>query len=129
MARKKQSGPTEQELNILSILWKHGPSTVREVNTIMNYEQNVGYTTTLKLLQIMHEKGLVERDESSKTHIYQPANPKEKIQSQIVSRVMDKVFDGSAESFMMRILSTGEVSSEEMSKIKEMIAQQELDEQ
>lgn len=128
MARKKLKGPTEQELTILSILWKRGPSTVREVNTSMNYDQNVGYTTTLKLMQIMFEKGLLQRDESSKTHIYQPANSEEQIQNQIVSHLMDKVFAGSAEKFVMRVLMTHDVSPEELSKIKKMIAEQEKDE-
>ncbi len=128
MARKKLTGPTEQELTILSILWKRGPSTVREINTIMNYDQNVGYTTTLKLMQIMVEKRLLQRDESSKTHIYQPANSEEQIQNQIVSHLMDKVFAGSAEKFVMRILTTHDVSPEELLKIKKMIAEREKDE-
>ena len=121
MARKKQTGPTEKEMAILSILWKRGASTVREVNTIMNHDEDTGYTTTLKLMQIMYEKGLLKRDDSTKTHVYFPANPEEQIQSQVVGNLLDRVFAGSTEKLMMRVLSSQQVTPDELSNLKKMI--------
>jgi BlaI family transcriptional regulator, penicillinase repressor len=121
MSRKKQSIPTQKELTILSILWKRGASTVREVNTVMNHDEDTGYTTTLKLMQIMFDKGLLKRDASAKTHIYFPANSEEQIQSQVVGNLLDRVFAGSPEKLMMRVLSSQQVSAEELSSLKELI--------
>ena len=125
MARTKTSGPTEKELYILSILWKNGPSTVRHVNKIMNRSENTGYTTTLKQMQIMFEKGLLKRDESAKTHIYSQANSEKIIQEKIMSNLVNKVFAGSTEKLVMRALSSKKVSSDELSRIKNLIAQKE----
>ncbi|MBS1687783.1 MAG: BlaI/MecI/CopY family transcriptional regulator, partial [Bacteroidetes bacterium] len=85
----KQLKPTDSELEILNILWSKGPSTVREIHEVLEKNKDAGYTTSLKLLQIMHEKGLVSRDTSSKTHIYTAAIPQEKIQGQLVKRFID----------------------------------------
>ena len=84
MARHKASGPTDRELAILAILWNNGPSTVRQVNEEMNKRQRTGYTTTLKLMQIMTEKGLLLRDDSKFQHVYTPAVSEENTQNQVV---------------------------------------------
>lgn len=121
MARKKVSGPTEKELSILAILWKNGPSTVRAVNEQMNKQQKTGYTTTLKLMQIMTEKRLVLRDDSKFQHIYRPAASEEKTQKQVVGDMLEKVFAGSAEKLVMRALSAKKVSPTELAKIRKML--------
>ena len=121
MARNKASGPTDKELAILSILWNKGPSTVRQVNEEMNKQQRTGYTTTLKLMQIMTEKGLVVRDDSKFQHIYRPAVSEEKTQKQVVGDLLEKVFSGSAEKLVMRALSAKKVSTKELAKIRKML--------
>jgi BlaI family transcriptional regulator, penicillinase repressor len=125
MARKKGTGPTEKELQILSILWSKGPSTVRNINKVMNRDEDTGYTTTLKLMQIMYEKGLLKRDESEKTHIYTPARPEAHVQEEIVGSLLDRVFSGSTEKLVLRALSSKKVSAEELANIKKMINQKE----
>lgn len=125
MARKKNIGPTEKELQILSILWKYGPSTVREINSKINQNENAGYTTTLKLMQIMFEKGLLKRDESSKTHMYKPANPEKLIQKEIIGSLVSRVFAGSTVNLVMSALSAKKVSHDELDKIKILIRQKE----
>ncbi|MGB2866628.1 MAG: BlaI/MecI/CopY family transcriptional regulator [Sedimentisphaerales bacterium] len=121
MARRKSSRPTDRELTILRILWDNGPSTVRDVNEAMNEDQNTGYTTTLKLMQIMAEKGLVLRDESQFKHIYKPAITEEKTQNQIVGDLLDRAFSGSAEKLVMRALSAKKVSAKELASIRTML--------
>jgi len=121
MARRKCSGPTDRELTILGILWEKGPTTVREVNEAMNEDEDTGYTTTLKLMQIMIDKGLLNRDESQWRHVYRPAMSQEKTQRHLVSELLDKAFAGSAEKLVMRVLSAKKVSSEELTRIREML--------
>ena len=121
MARRKTSRPTDRELTILRILWDKGPSTVRDVNEAMNEDNSTGYTTTLKLMQIMAEKGLVLRDESQFKHIYKPAITEEKTQNQIVGDLLDRAFSGSAEKLVMRALSAKKVSAKELASIRKMI--------
>lgn len=118
---KKKIEPTDKEMSILRIIWDKGEATVREVHDEMNKHRQVGYTTTLKLMQIMVEKGLLDRDESAFKHVYRSAVSEEKTQSQVVSSMMDKVFGGSAEKLVMRALSTKKVSPDELKKIKKMI--------
>ena len=125
MARRKNIGPTERELQILSILWKYGSSTVREVNTKINQNENAGYTTTLKLMQIMFEKGLLKRDESLKTHVYTSANKENIIQKEIIDSLLNRVFAGSTEKLIMSALSAKKVSRDELEKIKILINQKE----
>ena len=125
MPRKKTAIPTEKELQILSIIWRRGPSTVREVNTVMNRDSGTGYTTTLKLMQIMYEKRLLKRDDSAKTHVYLPANSEEQIQSQVVDNLLDRVFAGSTKKLMMRVLSSQHVTPDELSSLKKMIEMKE----
>ena len=125
MARKRNSGPTEKELQILAILWKNGPSTVREINSKINQNETAGYTTTLKLMQIMFEKKILRRDESSKTHVYAPANPEKLIQNEIIGSLLSRVFAGSTEKLVISALSAKKVSRAELEKIKELIRQKE----
>ena len=125
MARTKAQGPTEKELAILKVLWAKGPSTVRQVNDQINIELETGYTTTLKLMQIMTDKGLVLRDKSAFKHVYKPAVSAEITEKQIVGDMMDKVFSGSAERMVMRALSMKQVSAEELKKIRQLLDEME----
>jgi len=113
--------PTDRELTILSILWDIGPATVRQVNDAMNQLQPTGYTTTLKLMQIMTEKRLLIRDESSFKHIYQPAISQEKTQKFLVGDLLEKAFSGSAEKLVMQALAARKVSPAELTKIKKLL--------
>jgi len=121
MARRKSLRPTDRELTILRILWNNGPSTVRQVNEAMNKHRNTGYTTTLKLMQIMTEKGLLIRDESQRQHVYKPAFTEEKTQKQLVGDLLKRAFSGSAEKLVMRALSAKKVSAKELARIRKML--------
>ena len=121
MAREKAQGPTEKELAILKVLWAKGPSTVRQVNDEINKQLETGYTTTLKLMQIMTEKGLLVRDDSQFKHIYKPAVSAESTEKQIVGDMLEKVFSGSAERLVMRALSTKQISAKELKKIRQLL--------
>jgi len=121
MARHKKSGPTDRELAILGVLWQRGPSTVREIHETLHPESETGYTTTLKLMQIMAEKGLLTRKGAGRQHIYKPAVSQEKTQKQVVGEMLEKVFAGSAEKLVMRALSARKVSPEELKRIREML--------
>lgn len=117
----KQTKPTDAELEILNILWEKGAATVREVHDELTKTKEAGYTTSLKLMQIMFEKGLLSRDASSKTHIYTAAVPKEQTQGQIVKRVIDTVFNGSAMQMVMQALGNHKTSSDELEQIMEYL--------
>jgi len=117
----KQVKPTESELEILNILWEKGPVTVREVHEILEKNKDAGYTTTLKLMQIMHEKGLLNRDTSSKTHIYEAAVSREQAQGQMVQRMIDTVFKGSAMQLVMQALGNHKTDREELQQIREYL--------
>ena len=121
MVRYKHPKPTDRELTILQILWDNGPSTVRQVNEAMNKDEDTGYTTTLKLMQIMTEKGLLRRDDSQFKHIFKPAITEEKTQKQLVGDLLERAFSGSAEKLVMRALSAKKVSKKELAGIKKMI--------
>ncbi|MHC4646834.1 MAG: BlaI/MecI/CopY family transcriptional regulator [Planctomycetota bacterium] len=118
MARHKTPGPTDRELAILTVLWDRGPSTVRQVNQALNQDRTTGYTTTLKLMQIMTDKGLVVRDESERTHIYRADVAQEQTQRQLVGDLIDRAFGGSARKLVMQALATKKVSAKELAKIK-----------
>ena len=111
--------PTDAELGILRILWMRGPSTVRDVATDLGRED--AYTTFLKLLQIMTEKGLVRRDESARTHVYEAAHSEEKMQQHLVGDLLDRAFDGSAAKLLMRALSARKASSRELGEIRKLL--------
>jgi predicted transcriptional regulator len=120
-AASKTFKPTESELEILSILWKKGPSTVREVNDEMNRNKIVGYTTTLKLMQIMTEKGMVERDTDGRTHIYTALARQEDAQVRMLDRLLETAFGGSASKLVMQALGNHKTSDEELREIKALI--------
>ena len=111
--------PTDGELAILRVLWTRGPSTVRQIGETLGRE--VGYTTVLKLLQIMTEKQLVVRDESARTHIYAPAYTEDQTQRQLVTDLMDRAFDGSAAKLVLQALSSTKASPEELAEIKKLL--------
>lgn len=115
--------PTESELEILNILWQRNEATVREVHEELAKSKDVGYTTTLKLMQIMNEKGLVKRDESMRTHLYQSAVNKEKTQKHLLNKMIDSLFGGSSTQLVLQALGTGEqkLSAEELEKIQTLI--------
>jgi BlaI family penicillinase repressor len=115
--------PTESELEILSILWDKGYATVREVHEIIFKTKEVGYTTTLKLMQIMHEKGMVSRDQSAKTHIYTPNFDQCKAQEQYVGKMIRTLFSGSSSQLVMQALGNHKPSNSELTEIKLLIEQ------
>lgn len=119
--------PTESELEILKVLWSEGPSTVREVNSVLNLIREIGYTTTLKIMQIMTQKGTVSRDESTRTHVYSAAVKESQIKDAMVDRLMDSAFSGSASQLVMQALGRGKTSHEELEKIKALIEKMEGD--
>ena len=121
MARHKTMRPTDRELVILRILWDNGPSTVRQVNEAMNKDEDTGYTTTLKLMQIMTEKGLLIRDQSDRQHVYKPTSTEERTQKQLVGDLLERAFCGSAEKLVMRALSARKVSAKELTRIKKLL--------
>jgi BlaI family transcriptional regulator, penicillinase repressor len=117
--------PTEAELAILNALWKLGPSTVRAVHEELNQTQESGYTTTLKMLQIMTEKGLVKRDESQRSHVYEPMFSEQHIQRQLVGHLLDRAFGGSAQKLVMQALSGKKASREEIAEIRKLLDEME----
>jgi predicted transcriptional regulator len=121
MARRKSSRPTDRELTILRVLWDNGPSTVRRVNEAMSKDEDTGYTTTLKLMQIMTEKGLLLRDESQFKHVYKPAFTEERTQKQLVGDLLERAFSGSAEKLVMRALSAKKISAEKLVGIRKIL--------
>jgi len=112
--------PTDAELGILRVLWARGPSTVRQVAEQLGRE--TGYTTVLKLMQIMTEKRLVTRDESARTHIYTAAYTQEQTERQLVTDLLDRAFDGSAAKLVLQALAANKTSPEELDEIKKLIA-------
>jgi predicted transcriptional regulator len=121
MSSPKQHKPTESELEILGILWDKGACTVRDVHEILGKTKDAGYTTTLKLMQIMHEKNLLTRDTSSKTHIYEAAISQESTQQQLLNKMIDTVFNGSASQLVLQALGNHHSSKEELEKIKQYL--------
>jgi predicted transcriptional regulator len=113
--------PTDAELEILRVLWERGPSTVRQVHESLAPERETGYTTTLKLMQIMADKGLVTRDESSRTHVYAARASQESTQRQLVNDLVQRAFGGSAAELVMRALATHTTSDAELREIKKLI--------
>ena len=116
-----QPRPTEAELAILSVLWKQGPCTVGQVQQALSEVRDTGYTTALKLLQIMAEKGLVERDESGWRHVYRARYPQRTTQRQLVRDLLDRAFEGSAHQLVMQALSARKTSPEELAEIRKLL--------
>ena len=121
MTLNKNSRPTESELEILQVLWDKQSATVRDVHEELLKSKEAGYTTTLKLMQIMFEKGLVTRDSSSKTHIYQPAVSKESTQTLFLNRMIDSLFAGSPAQLVMQALGNHKASKEELEEIQRFL--------
>jgi BlaI family penicillinase repressor len=129
MNRKKSSDgqqdsaePTRAQLEILQVLWKHGPSTVRFVNDQLNRQkETLSYTSTLKLMQIMHEKGMVSRDESSMTHIYSALLEEQKIKGVVLKKFVDAMYNGNVKSLMLELLGNEKTSNKEWDTIKELL--------
>jgi BlaI family transcriptional regulator, penicillinase repressor len=123
------SRPTDAELAILRVLWSRGPSTVRQVHEAISRDRETGYTTVLKLMQIMTEKGLVERDESERTHVYQARFTQEQTQERLVSDLLEKAFGGSASQLVMRALAAKPASADELAQIRRLLDELEGGEQ
>ena len=117
--------PTEAELEILTVLWSRGPSTVREVHEVIAARKPTQYTTILKLLQIMAEKGLVLRNEKQRAHVYEPAKPREWTQQQLAGDLLQRGFDGSARTLMMGALSARKATKEELAELRKLLEEYE----
>jgi len=127
MSKRKLPRPTDAELEILRVLWDRGPSTVRHVHETLERVRAVGYTTVLKLMQIMAEKGLVLRDESQRSHVYRPQLKEEATQKQLLRDLMQRAFAGSAEKLVMQALSTKKVTAKELAEIRKLLDELEGD--
>jgi len=127
MPRPKAQYPSDAELNILDVLWKRGPSTVRQVHDVLHAERNasIGYTTVLKLMQIMARKGLVDRDESQRSHIYRPSDPQQETQGGLVQDLIDRAFSGSSAQLVLRALTDRPVSTDELAEIRRLLDEHE----
>ncbi|HUR11896.1 MAG TPA: BlaI/MecI/CopY family transcriptional regulator [Flavitalea sp.] len=113
--------PTESELEILQVLWQKGSASVRDVHEELLKTKDAGYTTTLKLMQIMNEKGLVKRDDSIKTHIYQAAVSREKTQKHLLGKMINSLFGGSTTQLVMQALGNHQASADELEEIQKLI--------
>ena len=121
MPKSNLPRPTDAELEILKVLWRRGPSTVREVFETIGETKQTGYTTVLKFMQIMSEKGLVRRDESERAHRYESALAEEETQRQLVGDLLQRAFDGSARKLVLQALSTERASADELAEIRRML--------
>lgn len=117
----KTPRPTDAELAILRVLWQLGPSTVRQVHDVLMRERPTAYTTALKLLQIMTEKGLVRRDETDRTHVYHPRLTEEQTQRQLIRDLVDRAFGGSSSKLVLQALATKRASADELAEIRRML--------
>lgn len=119
--RGQPARPTDAELEILNVLWRRGAATVREVHEVLSARKEMLYTTVLKLLQIMTEKGLVERDESQRAHLYRPAAAEDDTQRQLLADLAERAFEGSATKLVMRALSSKKSSAKELNEIRALL--------
>ncbi len=131
MARPTKPGPTDRELAILQVLWEFGDCTVRQIQEQLQSGRKsgsaTGYTTTLKIMQIMFEKGLLKRDDSGHAHVYRAAVTRDRTQRKIVGRMLDQVFDGSAQRLVLHALSTRKSTPEELAEIRALLDELEGD--
>lgn len=125
MAQDDFTRPTDAELGILLVLWQRGPSTVREVYEQLSQERPIVYTTILKIMQNMTEKGLLIRDESARAHVYRPVQSEEQAQKRLVGELLDRVFGGSAQKLVMRALAARKASAEERAEIRKLLDEME----
>lgn len=121
MPRKPSTQPNDVELSILRVLWDRGPSSVRDVHESLQKSRDAGYTSTLKMMQVMCEKGLLKRDESRRPQVYRPAVPQEQTQRQILREVVRRVFGGSAGNLVMRAVESHRITPEESADIRKLL--------
>jgi predicted transcriptional regulator len=121
MNKEPLKKPTASELEILRVLWAHGPSTVREVHDALREKKDLGYTTVLKLLQIMTAKGTVRRDEGQRAHVYEACQPATETKRQLVGDVLQRVFEGSASELMMHALEGRRTSKKELEELRSLL--------
>ncbi|MDQ8051574.1 MAG: BlaI/MecI/CopY family transcriptional regulator [Pedobacter sp.] len=119
--QRKLVEPTKSELEILQVLWEVGPATVRAVNDELLKKKEVNYTTTLKFMQIMVDKGLLKRDESQMKHVYSVAEEEQKTKSQLLNKFVDSMYQGSASKLMMQLLGNSNTSKKELEEIKKLL--------
>ncbi|HOW73997.1 MAG TPA: BlaI/MecI/CopY family transcriptional regulator [Phycisphaerae bacterium] len=127
MARRPSVNPTEVELRILSVLWERGPSTVREVHEALRAERDTGQSTTLKMMQVMTDKGLLLKDDDRRPQVYRPAISQEQAQTQFVDDMIQRVFGGAADQLILRAVSSQHVSAEDREQIRAILKQLEGD--
>jgi len=120
--KNKTNKPTDSELEILNVLWENGPSTVKFVNEKMNEKKETGYTTTLKLMQIMAEKGILERERESRSHVYSAAYKQSDTQNTMISKLAKSMFGGSSVQLAMKALGSSNASKEELDEIKKLLS-------
>lgn len=125
MSKKSVPRPTDTELSILRVLWALGPSTVRAVHEQLCKAQACGYTTVLKMMQIMTEKGLLARDETQRSHVYEAALGEEETQRQLVGHLLERAFNGSARKLVLQALSATRATPEELAEIRRLLAEME----
>jgi predicted transcriptional regulator len=122
MTSSKIKKPTDSEMEILSVLWPLGKATVREVHEILSEQKDCGYTTTLKLMQIMHEKKILNRNESNKSHVYEPAVSKESVQQQSLNSLISSLFSGSPARMVLQALGDNNTTADELEEIENYIS-------
>lgn len=120
--------PTDSELSILAVLWNNGPSTVRFVNDQLNQERRVGYTNTLKMMQIMHEKGILSRDESSRSHVYSSLIKPEEVRKKFVQNMVNSIFEGNTSKLLVHALGNYKPSKDELKEIRDLLSKLEENE-
>ncbi len=125
MAKRRAIQPTEVELQMLRILWELGPSPVREIHARLNADKGTNYSTTVKMLSVMLEKGLVKRDENASPHIYRPALTRATAGKRMLSDLIDKVYDGAAMSLVLQALASTAATKEELDEVRRMLDQME----
>jgi predicted transcriptional regulator len=121
MPRKPSDQPNDVEMSILRVLWERGCASVREVHDILQNDRDAGYTSTLKMMQVMLEKGLLKRDETKRPQIYRPAVPQEQTQSRIVRDIVQKVFGGSAQKLVLRAVRSHRITPAELAEIRKLL--------
>jgi predicted transcriptional regulator len=121
MARHRLARPTDSELEILKVLWEQGPSTVRDIHDALAASRKTGYTTILKQLQIMAEKGIVARDEDQRAHVYAAKTPREQTERELVGDLLDRAFDGSTSKLVLHALESKRASREEIDEIRRLL--------
>ena len=116
--------PSNSELEILHVLWRKGPQTVRQIHPALRRKREIGYTTVLKTLQVMTEKGLVTRDEAERSHVYRAAVPEKSVKRRVVSDLLERVFEGSAANLVLQALSAKRASPEDIRRIRKLLNEQ-----